>query len=238
MISIRSSILLIAATTVVVVGLVVGACSSDSKSIATTPPAQAPTAASASAGADQASAISVEQSAAFHDAMRKLWEDHITWTRLFIVSATAGLPDLQATTTRLLQNQTDIGDAIKPFYGDAAGAQLTALLKDHILIAADIVTAAKAGNADGVKAAGDRWYANADQIATFLSTANPTNWPLAEMKAMMKDHLDLTLTEATAHLTGDYAADIAAYDRIHTQILGMADMLSSGIVAQHPEHFK
>ena len=49
---------------------------------------------------------------ALHDGMRKLWEDHVTWTRLFIVSAAAGLPDKDATTARLLQNQTDIGDAV------------------------------------------------------------------------------------------------------------------------------
>src|SRR5678815_2469589 len=67
--------------------------------------------------------------------MRKLWEDHITWTRLYIVSAAANLPNKDATAQRLLQNQTDIGNAIKPFYGDAAGVKLTGLLKDHILIA-------------------------------------------------------------------------------------------------------
>src|SRR5688572_12154878 len=53
---------------------------------------------------------------ALHNAMRKLWEDHIAWTRLFIVSAAADLPDKAATTERLLQNQTDIGNAIKPYY--------------------------------------------------------------------------------------------------------------------------
>src|SRR5678815_5474623 len=72
----------------------------------------------------------------FNNAMRKLWEDHITWTRHFIVSAEANLPDKAATMQRLLQNQTDIGNAMAGFYGDAAGAQLTALLKDHILGAA------------------------------------------------------------------------------------------------------
>src|SRR5262245_8661468 len=86
------------------------------------------------------------QRLAFHDDMRKLWEDHITWTRLFIVSFAAGLPDTDPTAQRLLQNQTDLGNAIKPFYGDAAGNQLTALLHDHILIAADLLTAAKAGD--------------------------------------------------------------------------------------------
>jgi hypothetical protein len=79
--------------------------------------------------------------------MRKLWEDHVTWTRLYIVSAVAGLPDAGATAERLLQNQTDIGNAIKPFYGEAAGERLTALLRPHILIAAELVTAAKANRA-------------------------------------------------------------------------------------------
>ena len=174
---------------------------------------------------------------AFHDAMRKLWEDHITWTRIFIVSALADLPDVGHAAERLLQNQVDIGDAVKPFYGEAAGEQLTALLRDHILIAADLVAAAKAGDTAGVEEASARWYANADEIAAFLNSANPENWPLDEMKEMMREHLDLTLQEAVARLTGNWAADIAAYDEIHEQILGMADMLSSGIIRQFPKQF-
>src|SRR5688572_11942105 len=74
----------------------------------------------------------------FRNAMRKLWEDHITWTRLYIVSAAASLPDKDATAQRLLRNQEDIGNAIKPYYGAAAGNQLTALLKDHILGAVEL----------------------------------------------------------------------------------------------------
>jgi hypothetical protein len=169
--------------------------------------------------------------------MRKLWEDHITWTRLFIVSDVANLPDLNATTGRLLANQTDIGNAIKPFYGEAAGNDLTALLTQHILLAKQILDAAEAGDSAGQQAAITAWYANANDIAAFLHDANPNNWSLADLQKMMKDHLDLTLQEAVAHLTGNYAADVAAYDAVHTEILAMADMLSSGIVAQFPSRF-
>ncbi|HEY0375628.1 MAG TPA: hypothetical protein VGC87_01570 [Pyrinomonadaceae bacterium] len=88
---------------------------------------------------------SAKQSA-FHDAMRKLWEDHITWTRVFIIDAAGDLPDKDAATQRLLQNQVDIGNAIKPYYGDAAGEKLTALLKEHITTAAEVVAAAKAND--------------------------------------------------------------------------------------------
>jgi hypothetical protein len=174
----------------------------------------------------------------FQDAMRKLWEDHITWTRLYIVSAIADLPDQGPTAQRLLKNQDDIGNAIKPFYGEAAGNQLTSLLRDHILIAAELLQAAKNGDTATFEDANARWYANADDIAVFLNSANPRNWPLDEMKAMMKEHLDLTLVEASARLNSDWGADIAAYDKIHAQILEMADMLSAGIIAQFPKKFK
>lgn len=173
--------------------------------------------------------------AAFRATMRKLWEDHITWTRLFIVSDAAALADLGPTTDRLLRNQQDIGDAIKPFYGEAAGQRLTALLREHILIAADILGAAKTGNSSGVDAASARWYANADEIAAFLSSANPRNWPLEEMRTMMRSHLDLTLGEAVARLNGDFTNDIAFYEQVHDQILHMADMLSAGIINQFPQ---
>jgi hypothetical protein len=173
--------------------------------------------------------------AGFHDGMRQLWEDHIVWTREFIVSFAAGAPDLPAVTDRLLRNQDDIGDAIKPFYGDAAGEALSGLLREHIVGAAALLDAAK--NGGDVAAASAAWYANADAIAEFLAAANPRAWPLDEMKAMMKDHLDLTLSEGIARLQGRYADDIAAYDQIHAQILHMADMLSDGIIAQFPSRF-
>jgi hypothetical protein len=165
-------------------------------------------------------------------AMRKLWEDHITWTRVFIISAAADLPDKDAATQRLLQNQVDIGNAIKPYYGDAAGNKLTALLKEHITTAAEVVAAAKANDKAKLDDANKRWFANADQIADFLSGANPKNWPAAEMRSMMHEHLTLTTNEAVARLHGDWAADIAAYDQVHNQILKMADMLSAGIANQ------
>lgn len=171
-------------------------------------------------------------------AMRKLWEDHVTWTRLYIVAATADLPEKDAAAKRLLQNQTDIGNAIKPFYGAAAGDKLTALLKDHILIAVDIIDAAKKGETARKDDAAKRWNANADDIAIFLSGANPKNWPAAEMKKMMREHLETTTTELVSHLQKDWAADVAAYDKVHDVILHMADMLAAGIADQFPEKFK
>jgi hypothetical protein len=101
-----------------------------------------------------------EQRLALHDEMRRLWEDHITWTRLFIVSASDELPDTAATTRRLLRNQQDIGDAIQPFYGHAAGERLTTLLKEHITIAAALLGAAKTGDQTAVERHSDAWYRN------------------------------------------------------------------------------
>jgi hypothetical protein len=169
--------------------------------------------------------------------MREAWEDHIIWTRLLIVSAISDLPDKEAALTRLMQDQVDIGNLAKPYYGDAAGEQLTVLLKDHITGAVDLLTAAASNDTAAVKSASDTWYANGDDIAAFLNKANPKAWPLDVLKAMMKEHLDLTLDEAVAHLKGDYAKDIADYDKVHEHILGMADALSRGIMSQFPERF-
>jgi len=175
---------------------------------------------------------------AFHDQMRKLWEDHVTWTRLAIVAFADGSPSFDATAARLLQNQTDIGDAIKPFYGNAAGTQLTALLHDHITIAVELLQAAKAGDTVAFDDANTRWYANANDIADFLARANPRSWPRDVMRADMKTHLDQTLAEASHELQGDYPASVRDYEAIHLHILDMADMLSSGIMKQFPHRFR
>jgi len=186
--------------------------------------------------ADESAAAASRQSrTAFHDAMRVLWEDHIVWTRMAIVSIVDDRPDAAFAVDRLLANQDDIGDAVKPFYGDGAGEALSALLREHITGAAALLGAVKAGGDGAAESAA--WYANADEIASFLAAANPRAWPADMMRTMMRDHLDLTLAEAVARLQHDYAADVAAYDEIHRQILHMADMLSDGIITQFSSQF-
>ena len=168
--------------------------------------------------------------------MRKLWEDHIKYTHDFITSSIAGLDDAGKMAERLLRNQDDIGAAIAPLYGEAAGKKLASLLRDHILIAADIVSAAKAGNNEGVASGQKRWRANADDIAIFLSGANP-NWPKQTLENMLYEHLAITTVEVVSRLKKDWAADIAAYDKGHMHMLMFADVLTEGIVKQFPDKF-
>src|SRR6187455_248821 len=164
-----------------------------------------------------------DSKASFQDAMRRLWSDHVAYTRLFIVSAAAGSADKDATTQRLLQNQTDIGNAVAEFYGRDAGNKLTALLKDHILIAASIVTAAKAGDTAKVTSENKRWHDNATDLAKFLHGANSKHWPQATLEKALFMHLDQTLNEASHELKGNYAASIKDYDEAMTHMLMVAD---------------
>jgi hypothetical protein len=174
----------------------------------------------------------------FHDRMRKLWEDHITWTRLAIVSFAAGVPDFEATAARLLRNQEDIGNAVKPYYGRRAGNRLTALLKEHIGGAVELLQAAKAGDSARFAAAKQAWYRNGRHIARFLSKANPRFLPFAKTNRLMRGHLDQTLDEAAHRLAGNFSADIRDYERIHRHILMMADAISTGVIKQFPRRFR
>jgi hypothetical protein len=227
------------ATLVAMLAALLTACSSTSKE----PPAAAAHHPAAAAHYPAAAAVTADRSgangaeAAFHDAMRKLWEQHVAWTRLAIVDFASGSDGFPATAARLMQNQVDIGNAIKPYYGAAAGNQLTKLLHEHIAIAVEVMQTAKAGDTAGFKSAKARWYANANSIADFLATADPKHWPQDMMRQMMKVHLDQTLTEASDELTGKYAASAAEYDQIETHILEMADGLSAGIIAAFPNQF-
>ena len=171
--------------------------------------------------------------ATLRENMRKLWTDHVVWTRQYIVAAVDGDASAPAALKRLMKNQEDLGDAIKPYYGSGAGDSLTKLLKEHISIAGDLVTAAKAGNNAKVSDADKRWHTNASNIAAFLAAANP-NWTKGDLESMLNEHLSLTTDEAKNRIGKKWDDDAPTFDKIYDQALKMADALADGIIKQHP----
>lgn len=204
---------------------------------------------------------------AFNQALRKLWSDHVIWTRLYIMAAVADKPDpiaklpegvrtpagvtapagvFQATgpalgeadaaAGRLLKNQEDIGNAIVPFYGKDNGIKLTGLLKEHIMIAVELINAAKASDDKKFADYDKKWTDNAHQIAGFLANANP-NWTEPAVFDLLDQHLRLTKGEVVARIKKDWAADIKAFDDIFTEIMVLADTLAEDLMKQFPSKF-
>jgi hypothetical protein len=168
--------------------------------------------------------------------MRKLWTDHVVWTRDYIIAAVGDQPDATAAAGRLMKNQEDIGAAIAKYYGAPAGQQLTTLLKEHITGAVDVIKAAKSGDKAALQKSDAAWQDNAMRIADFLSKANP-NWPKATLEEMMKTHLSTTTAEVTARINKNWDEDARAFDAVYDHILKMSDALSDGIVKQFPDKF-
>ncbi|NUR07888.1 MAG: hypothetical protein HOQ45_12890 [Nocardioidaceae bacterium] len=174
--------------------------------------------------------------AALYLRMRELWAQHMEWTYAAVAAFAQDSRALDATIARLLRNQVDIGNAVKPFYGAKAGDQLTALLQTHIKDAVPVLVAAKSGDTAGFDKAERAWYANAKQIGDFLAAANP-NWHKRVMEQMMRTHITQTTTYAADQLQGRYATSIRDYDTAETHMMTMADLLSAGLVKQFPDRF-
>ena len=167
-------------------------------------------------------------------AERKLWIDHVLWTRNFIISDLADVKDKDSVAQRLLKNQDDIGASIKPYYGEEAGNKLSKLLREHIVIAGKVVDAAKSDNKADLDKYNKLWYKNADDIADFLSGANP-NLSNSELKDMLHKHLEFVTAQVVARINKNWKADVEAYDKGEDHMIKFADVLSESIVKQFPE---
>ena len=163
--------------------------------------------------------------------LRKLWEEHVVWTRLFIISALADLPDLEVTTNRLLRNPSDFENVFEIFYGKQKAEVFHSLLEEHLKIAAAIVESAKHGSMKAAEQYAKLWYENADRIASFLASINPC-WAEDEWKNLLYDHLRMTADELSARLYGDFIKDGIIFDQIEEQALAMADVMTAGIINQ------
>ncbi len=162
---------------------------------------------------------------------RKLWEQHVFWTRAFIISTASGLNDLDLVTERLLRNPTDFASALKNFYGGEKARAFETLLKEHLLIAASLVNNTKAGNVEAAYEDRRKWHKNADELSVFLGEINP-HWSSRQFRSLFYEHLKMTEDEAVYRLNVKYASDIALFDSIENHALQIADFMAYGILNQ------
>ena len=168
---------------------------------------------------------------ALNNMFRKLWEQHIFWTRSFIISNVLGLKDLEFVTQRLLRNPKDFADVLKIYYGNYNATRFQKLLEDHLLIAADLVNSAKQGDSSAVAEIEKKWYKNADDIAMLLASLNPY-WDAQQWKSLMYEHLKMVKQEAVDTITSQFKHSVESFDAMEDNALRMADFLTSGIIKQ------
>ncbi|CUH96641.1 hypothetical protein P22_2731 [Propionispora sp. 2/2-37] len=172
-----------------------------------------------------------ESQVCLRDCFRLLWVQHVYWTRMVIMGIAFDLPDLKQTTNRLLRNAPDFARVFCHFYGNEIASQFECLIREHLVIAAELVKAAKAGKSRAAADAERRWYENAEEIVCFLNDINP-NWSVECMRDMWFTHLALTKEEAVATIKKDYDRSIRTFDKIEEEALMMADEFSNGIICQ------
>lgn len=163
--------------------------------------------------------------------LRRLWNEHVMWTRTFIVSAVEGLGDLDSITDRLLRNPADMAQVLAIYYGEEAADTFRILLEDHLKIAAEMLMAIQSEDAGAAKQYMDLWYANGAAMSAFLGEINDY-WTEEEWKVLLEEHLDMVKDYMIIRLNKAYADDPPFYDRMEAQALAMADLMTAGTIRQ------
>jgi hypothetical protein len=171
-------------------------------------------------------------------AMRDLWVDHIFWVRSVVAATACKDKKAQAEAEKqVVADAKKIAGAVEPFYGKPASEKLFGLLAGHYGAIKDYMNATlPSPNAAKQKAATDKLTANANEIAEFLSGANP-NWPKGTLIGLLAAHGGHHVTQINQFQKKDYAGEAQTWDAMKQHIYILADALTSGIAKQFPDKF-
>jgi hypothetical protein len=190
------------------------------------------------AGFDLAQTPTITQSESqLRLALRDAWDVHARWTRSYVVSSLAGLPDSARAKARLLEGANDVADAMKPYFFGTTMPALANVLKHNVLLTGRAVAAAQGGDSVAITTARSNWSAGTDSLVQFLARTNP-NWPESKLGAPLQRYQDQTWRQILALTRQDWMADVAACDQAHIEALAIADLLTAGLVKQFPDRFK
>jgi len=174
--------------------------------------------------------------AALRSTMRRLWGEHTAWTRATISSLVYALPDANVVVARLLRTATDMGGALRPFYGDEIARRYGQLLTEHITLAGAIVNATLVGNVEKAAMIEQNWFRNGTEIALFLTSISPY-LSAVEFQEMFDEHLMLIKQGMMSMLDKDFKASVDLFDLMEIEALEMADTITDAVIKQFPYKF-
>jgi hypothetical protein len=154
----------------------------------------------------------------------------VMWSRSLINVIASDLRSIEEVTAKIHTIPTLFYNSLRPYMGEVMAEEFLNLLFQHILIFTRIVYGLKSGNKEEVDSNIAEWYKNADEAAAFLAEHN-LYWNLEQWRVLLYDYLELTIREAVALLSEDYANGITYYDRLQYHSLIIADYLSRGIMS-------
>lgn len=186
---------------------------------------------------NQSACLDVYKRTVLSTSMRLVWEQHVYWTRMLLISIAERLKDQKDVTDRLLQNPNDIADVFRKYYSNDIAELIARLLNEHLQIGAELITALRDGKKEEADRLNKKWFENADKMAMAFSSINPY-YKFKEVRQMLYEHLNLTTQEVAMRLAGNYPADIEAFNKVEKEVLSMADYFTSGIIQQFPAEFK
>ncbi len=190
----------------------------------------------------QAATPNAAKVAELKSALRDLYINHIFWVRDLVVSTRLGEKAAVSEADEYgVKNAQVIGRSIAPFYGQAAGDKFAALFVGHYSAVKTYMNAAFANNFRGSagrkKAALDTLTKNANDIAVFVSSANP-NLPRATVYGLLTTHVQQHVMSIDATAKKDWSGEADMWDPMVKVIYTLSDALADGIAKQFPDKFQ
>jgi hypothetical protein len=166
---------------------------------------------------------------------RTVWSDQVVWTRQYIAATGTDERSARVARNRLAMNGEAIGGMLTPYYGQTAGAGLTAMLRVQFGITAALAHADKSGDPEQKEELERRLHENSNAIARFLAGLNPY-WSPTELESLLNRTfaLDLSARDVVVHKDGHLDRDEMARDGSLGEARELADVIADGITHQFP----
>lgn len=166
---------------------------------------------------------------------RKLFTDHAMYIKFYIESFGNNLKDVDVITARLLKNQDEIGEFVRPIVGEENGNKLAKLLREHIMASIGALKAMKSGDVKQVNDAEKVVFANSKEVATLLSSFNPKILPLEAMIREFSHHNEYILQIATLCKEGKYEEEVKTFDAYFNHMITFSDMIAAALTPKEQD---